>query len=218
MNNRTDIEEDINILKGIEVIEFTADNIYDNPEKVNTAIENVLTYIERLKEEKEIHIKQEQQYKKEYLELIKRPVFYYDNNKDTYVWCCRCADSNMSLHMFLENGEIQGYASEHYDKWVENAKEVKQIDVCEFMHKFVKPLIIKANKYDSLVEKIKDRIKSVEKCYEKEVKTYYDESIGILNVSCLNKKEKQELLNKRNCLIVQKATFKEVLELLDTEK
>lgn len=69
----------------------------------------------------------------------------------------------MSLHMFLENGEIQGYASEHYDKWVENAKEVKQVDVCEFMHKFVKPLIKKANKYDSLVEKIKEVNKQADK-------------------------------------------------------
>lgn len=95
---------------------------------------------------------------KENEELRKRSVFYYDNNKNTYVWCCRCTNSNMSLHMFLENGEIQQYASEYYDKWVENAKEVKQIDVCEFMHEFVKPLIIKANKYDSLVDRIKEAL------------------------------------------------------------
>lgn len=100
---------------------------------------------------------------KENLELRKRPVFYYDNNRNTYVWCCRCTDSNMSLHMFLENGEIQGYASEHYDKWIENAKEVKQVDVCEFMHKFVKPLIAKVNKYDVLVEKIKEIRNDLEK-------------------------------------------------------
>ena len=88
-----------------------------------------------------------------------------------------------------------------------------------FIHKDeIKDIQTKANKYDRLLEKIKDRIESIKKCYEKEINKYYDESIGTLNISCLNKKEKQELLNKRNCLIVQKATFKEVLELLDTEK
>lgn len=100
--------------------------------------------------------------KNQVITLRQRPVFYYDNNRNTYSWCCRCADSNMSLHMFLENGEILGYASEHYDKWVKNAKEVKQIDVCEFMHKFVKPLIIKANKYDSLIENIKKKKSELE--------------------------------------------------------
>lgn len=117
----------------------------------NNDIEEDIKQLESLKLDRE-------RLKKEDEELRKRPVFYYDNNRNTYVWCCRCADSNMNLHMFLENGEIQGYASEHYDKWVENAKEVKQIDVCEFMHKFVKPLIKKANKYDSLAERIKEAL------------------------------------------------------------
>lgn len=229
MNNKTNIEEDINRCKKIiedntrtiQVIEktLTSRTEKEELEKDNRAIENILADRERLEKEKKIHIKQEQQYKKEYLELRNRPIFYYDNNRNTYVWCCRCTDSNMSLHMFLENGEIFGYASEHYDKWVENAKEIKQIDVCEFMHKFVKPLIIKANKYDSLVEKIRYRIKSVKNCYDDLIKPYYDEELNIINTSYMNKKEKEEFINKRNCLLVQKATFEEVLqELLDFEK
>ena len=34
-----------------------------------------------------------------------------------------------------------------------------------------------------------------------------DKSIGMINVSYLNKKEREEVLNKRNCLLVQKATL-----------
>lgn len=140
--NKTDMEEDIKMLKelNVEILYFTKD---EETKKYVQTIENILADRERLIEENE--------------QLRKRPVFYYDNNRNAYVWCCRCSDNNMSLHMFLENGEIQQYASEHYDKWLENVKEVKQIDVCEFMHEFVKLLIIKANKYDAELEK-KDKM------------------------------------------------------------
>lgn len=148
--NNNDIEEDIRILNNLKDKKFNFNSILYITgtvilnKKEQQAIENILADRERLE--------------KENTELRKRPVFYYDNNRNTYVWCCKCTDSNMSLHMFLKNGEIQGYASEHYDKWVENTKEAKQIDVCEFMHKFVKPLINKANKYDRLVERIKEAL------------------------------------------------------------
>lgn len=39
-----------------------------------------------------------------------------------------------------------------------------------------------------------------------------DKSIGCINVSCLSKKEKEEVINKRNCLLVQKATLKQMGE------
>lgn len=75
----------------------------------------------------------------------------------------------------------------------------------------------KANKYDSLVKKIQDRIESVEKIYEGLLTDIG--GIKIINVSGLSKKEKEEVINKRNCLIIQKATFEEVLqELLEKEK
>lgn len=56
------------------------------------------------------------------------------------------------------------------------------------------------------------RIESVDKTYEREVGKYYDESIGSLNLSALNKKEKESLINTRNCLLVQKAVYNEVLD------
>ena len=75
----------------------------------------------------------------------------------------------------------------------------------------------KANKYDALVEKIKKRIESVEKIYEGLLTDIG--GIKIINVSGLSKKEKEEVINKRNCLIIQKATFEEVLqELLEKEE
>lgn len=76
--------------------------------------------------------------------------------------------------------------------------------------------IDKANKYDSLVNKIQDRIKLVDKCYEGLLTDIG--GIKIINVSGLSKKEKEEVINKRNCLLVQKATFEEVLQELEMDK
>ena len=53
MNSKTTIEEDIKILKRIQVTEFNTNNIYDNVEKVNKAIENILADRERLEKENE---------------------------------------------------------------------------------------------------------------------------------------------------------------------
>lgn len=67
--------------------------------------------------------------------------FYkYENNKEgsDYCFCQRPVDSNMSLQCFLENGEILGFMSETL---VYRHPEIKEIDMNEFMHKFVKPII-----------------------------------------------------------------------------
>lgn len=63
-----------------------------------------------------------------------------------------------------------------------------------------------------LIEKLEERIKSVEKCYE-ELLTDIG-GVKVINVSGLTKKEKEEVLNKRNCLIVQKATYEEVIQII----
>ena len=57
---------------------------------------------------------------------------------------------------------------------------------------------------------LKTRIESVEKAYEDLIKPYYVEGVG-LNVSYMNKKEKEEFINKRNCLLVQKQCYQEIL-------
>ena len=71
----------------------------------------------------------------------KKYKFYkYENNPEgsDYCFCQRPCDSNMSLHCFLDNGEILGFMSESL---VYKHPEIKEIDMNEFMHGFVKPLI-----------------------------------------------------------------------------
>lgn len=75
----------------------------------------------------------------------------------------------------------------------------------------------KANKYDSLVERIKERIKSVDKCYNNLIEPYFDNSINMINTSCMSKREKEEFINKRNCLLVQKTSYENILKLIEEE-
>lgn len=77
----------------------------------------------------------------------------------------------------------------------------------------------KLNKYESreqkLIEKLEERIKAVDKCYN-ELLTDVG-GIKIINVTGLTKKEKEEIINKRNCLLVQKYCYEEILEILKKE-
>ena len=58
-------------------------------------------------------------------------------------------------------------------------------------------------------DEIEKALEICEKVYEKEMKPYQRE-YG-LDVTYLNKKEKAELINKRNCLITQMETYKQLL-------
>ena len=68
-----------------------------------------------------------------------------------------------------------------------------------------------------LIEKLEERIQSVEKCYQDLIKPYYDKKLDIVNTSFMSKKEKEEFTNKRNCLLVQKHCYEEILEILKGE-
>ena len=59
---------------------------------------------------------------------------------------------------------------------------------------------------------LNERIKSVEECYNKEL-PWIDLGEGhkVINVSGLSKDEEFDIVNKRNCLIIQKHTYEEVL-------
>lgn len=59
------------------------------------------------------------------------------------------------------------------------------------------------------------RIEDVEKCYNDLIKPYYDEKLNIINVSLMSKKEKEEFINKRNCLLVQRECYQEILEFME---
>ncbi len=61
-------------------------------------------------------------------------------------------------------------------------------------------------------EYLEERIKSVDKCYEELLTEVGGQKM--LVVSGLTSKEKQELINTRNCLLVQKHCYQEILEKL----
>lgn len=63
---------------------------------------------------------------------------------------------------------------------------------------------------------LEQRIESVKKCYNELIKPYKTD-YGI-NVSLMTKKEKEELINKRNCLLVQEHCYNEILELITLVK
>ena len=66
-------------------------------------------------------------------------------------------------------------------------------------------------------EYIELRKQSVRDTYEKLIEPYYDKSIGMVNVSYMNKKTKEDFINKRNCLLVQEATYTEILEFIENK-
>ena len=59
-------------------------------------------------------------------------------------------------------------------------------------------------------DEIEKALEVCEKVYEEEMKPYQRE-YG-LDVTYLSKKEKAELVNKRNCLITQMETYKQILK------
>ena len=62
---------------------------------------------------------------------------------------------------------------------------------------------------------IRKRLEQTKKVYDEEMKPYMlDTGNGekILNITYLNKKEKEELINKRNCLLVQIKAYEMLLE------
>jgi hypothetical protein len=71
------------------------------------------------------------------------------------------------------------------------------------------------NKKFVAVDKIKEIMEQTKKVYDEEMKPYMIE-VGngekVLNVTYLSKKEKEELINKRNCLLVQIKTYEMLLE------
>lgn len=70
-----------------------------------------------------------------------------------------------------------------------------------------------------LKKHLETRIKSVNETYERELPLMdLGEGQKVINVSCLSKKEKEEVINKRNCLLVQKHTYQEILDFIEGEQ
>ena len=77
------------------------------------------------------------------------------------------------------------------------------------LHKAIET-VLKAQENSIPKKKIEHDLEVCQNVYKKEMKPYQTE-YG-LDVTYLSKKEKQELVNKRNCLITQMETYKQLLE------
>lgn len=127
----------------------------------------------------------------------KKYKFYkYENNPEgsDYCFCQRPCDSNMSLHCFLDNGEILGFMSESL---VYKHPEIKEIDMNEFMHDFIKPLI-KEN------QQLKEKLEASEKA-RKDVYDYIN-FLVIIDTQLAGGRFKDTIWGK------------ELLEILDIDK
>ena len=91
-------------------------------------------------------------------------------------------------------------------------KEIEELKKPKYLVYFENNKITKMELINDYIskDKIRERIKNIEDIYKKEMKPYQTE-FG-LNVSLLSKKEKKELINKRNGLLTQKITLEELLE------
>ena len=92
-----------------------------------------------------------------------KPRFYYDENLSDnyfpYAFCARPYDDNMSLHSFMKNGVLCGYASEHYDMWCKNTKPIKEMNFNEWAIKFIMPLIQETQALKNRWQKLKEYVK-----------------------------------------------------------
>lgn len=66
-----------------------------------------------------------------------------------------------------------------------------------------------------IISYLEKRIDDVEKAHDELIKPYYDEKLNIINVSLMSKKEKEEFVNKRNCLLVQQACYNEIIDFIN---
>jgi len=71
-----------------------------------------------------------------------------------------------------------------------------------------------SEKLSAIKDYLKSRVQSVDTCLNKLI----DPGIGMINVSGLSKKEKEKVVNQRNCLLVQKHCYNEILELLEVKQ
>lgn len=100
-----------------------------------------------------------------------------------------------------------------------NTEHYETVNNEEFVYKNIETILEYIDQLESreqkLIEKLEERIKAVDKCYN-ELLTDVG-GIKIINVTGLTKEEKEEIINKRNCLLVQKYCYEEILEILEKE-
>jgi hypothetical protein len=106
--------------------------------------------------------------------------------------------------IFVQDLEGIKTVLQELDRLQKENEELKEIDLTT-VH--IKGVCDEKERWRNKIrEKIDNRISIVEKLLDEMI----DKSIGCINVSLLNKKEKEEVINKRNCLTVQKATLEDI--------
>ena len=90
------------------------------------------------------------------------------------------------------------------DKYIQGGNETLRLEHEETLKYYHENYIEK----DKIKEKIEEQTKRIDKLLEDMI----DKSTGCINVSYLSKKEKEEVIAKRNSLVVQKATLKQFEE------
>lgn len=68
-----------------------------------------------------------------------------------------------------------------------------------------------------LIEKLEEKNRNINKLLD-EMVTDMGKGIKIINVTGLTRKEKEEVVNKRNCLLVQEYCYEEILKILKGER
>lgn len=68
-----------------------------------------------------------------------------------------------------------------------------------------------------LIEKLEEKNRNINKLLD-EMMTDMGKGIKIINVTGLTRKEKEEVVNKRDCLLVQEYCYEEILKILKGER
>lgn len=89
----------------------------------------------------------------------------------------------------------------------------ESIEILESASKYIEKLETDKQK---LIEKLEEKNRNINKLLD-EMITDMGEGIKIINVTGLTRKEKEEVVNKRNCLLVQEYCYEEILKILKGE-
>ena len=100
-----------------------------------------------------------------------------------------------------------------FDRFI-YGKQLKKDDLVDIGCCIIAGYNKEKRKNEIIIKYLKDRIKSVDKCYE-ELLTDIGNEIKVINITDLSKKEKEEVINNRNCLLVQKHCYNEILEFIE---
>ncbi len=133
--------------------------------------------------------------------------FFRDDTQEKllrrYNFCQRPADTNMSLRRFTDNGEIEGYMSESLAEHF----GLIQVDLNEFIWKFVQPII----KENLCLKADRERLKEE----NKEMNTKILSNAGIYQLGYKDgQKENQAKANKYDALVEQ---IKKTIKVLEME-